>query len=341
MMEYLEVKTTVENAAADTAVVVIGRNEGVRLQRCLESLAVYGLPVVYVDSGSSDDSLLHARKLHCHTLQLDTSRPFTAGRARNLGFQFLLRQYPDLRYIQFVDGDCVLQGGWLEAARRALAKDPKLALVCGRRRESYPQQSLYNRLCDMEWNTPVGDASSCGGDFLARVDALRQVQGFDPAVVAGEEPEMCFRLRKRGWAIARIDCEMTLHDAAMTRFGQFWQRAKRSGHAYTQGAFIHRAEPERFQQREVASILVWALAVPLLALLLLAVSPALAALALLVYPLLWLRILNNRLRAKSSIGDAVIYASFILCGKFAQLGGVVEFLRKKIAQRQFEIIEYK
>ena len=106
-------------------------------------------------------------------------------------------------------------------------------------RERHPDASPYNKLCDIEWNTPVGDAKSCGGDAMMRVSAFRQVGGFDAGVIAGEEPELCVRLRANGWTLERINAEMTLHDAAMTRFSQFWKRAKRAGHAYAEGAAVH------------------------------------------------------------------------------------------------------
>ena len=78
----------------------------------------------------------------------------------------------------------------------------------------HPEASVYNRLCDFEWDTPVGDAEACGGDFLARAAAFGSVGGFDERMIAGEEPELCYRLRRGGWRIHRADHAMTLHDAA-------------------------------------------------------------------------------------------------------------------------------
>lgn len=325
----------------NTGVVVIGRNEGLRLKHCLESIVAESLPVVYVDSGSTDDSVELAESLNCDVVHLDMNRPFTAGRARNSGFEFLLRAHPQLEYVQFIDGDCILQPGWVAGARERLSRDPGLAIVCGRRRERFPHESVYNTLCDMEWDSPVGEASACGGDFLVRVSAFRQVSGFDPAVIAGEEPEMCFRLRRHGWRIDRLAAEMTLHDAAMHRFSQFWKRARRSGHAFAQGAMLHRQDSERFQQRELLSIAFWTLVPLLTALLTAPVFPAVAPAPLLAYPALWLKILRNRLGSGQTMRQALIYASFISVGKFAQLGGVLDYLRRKLERRQFEIIEYK
>ena len=178
-------------------VVIIGRNEGERLRACLESVCCRQTNVVYVDSGSEDESLSLASSFGAKIVELDTSVPFSAARARNAGFHELLDRSPTTQYVMFVDGDCQVASGWLETAEQALAADSELAVVFGRRRERFANASIYNRLCDIEWNSPIGEALSCGGDSVVRAESFEQVNGFNPMVVAGEEPELCFRLRQR------------------------------------------------------------------------------------------------------------------------------------------------
>jgi GT2 family glycosyltransferase len=227
----------------NVGIVAIGRNEGERLRVCLTSARRDCTHVVYVDSGSTDGSLELAQSLGVHIVNLDLSKPFTAARARNEGFARLKEIDPNLEAAQFIDGDCEIVEGWIAKAQSELMNNPKAAVVCGRRRERFPAASIYNKLCDMEWNTPIGIAIACGGDALIRASAFEQVGGYNPAAIAGEEPEMCVRLRQNGWTIHRIDAEMTLHDAAITRFGQWWKRTLRSGHAYAQGYFLHGPPP--------------------------------------------------------------------------------------------------
>ena len=217
-------------------IVVIGRNEGERLVRCLASCHSQAPVIVYVDSGSSDESVDAAARLGATVVKLDTSRPFNAARARNEGFATLTAQNHNVRFVQFVDGDCELDGNWLATAVPFLSGRNDVAVVCGRRRERHPEKSVYNALCDLEWDTPIGEAAVCGGNSLVRADAFEAVGGFDARLIAGEEPELCARLRQAGWKIWRLDAEMTSHDAAMTRFGQWWRRAVRSGYGYAQGA---------------------------------------------------------------------------------------------------------
>ena len=202
--------------------VVIGRNEGARLRRCLDSLVASRASfaeIVYVDSNSDDGSVTLARSLCVEVVALDVTTPFTAARARNAGFKRLVERAPDVEVVQFIDGDCELLPAFVGAAIDALA-DESVAAVAGRLRERDVQASIYNRLCDVEWDGPVGDVDFVGGIAAYRASAFRGVDGFDPRLIAGEEPELCLRLRRRGHRIVRISDDMALHDAAMVRFSQ-------------------------------------------------------------------------------------------------------------------------
>jgi GT2 family glycosyltransferase len=259
-----------------------------------------------------------------------------------------MRAAPDVRFVQFIDGDCEVVAGWMETARAALEARAELAIVCGRRRERYPDRSIYNRLADIEWNTPVGDAKACGGDAMVRCEAFNQVGGYDPAVIAGEEPEMCVRLRAKGWRIARLDAEMTIHDADMTRFGQFWKRMVRGGHAYAEGAWMHGRPPERHWVKQVRGIVIWAIVLPVMIVVLFALGAlfrplSLAALALVcLYPLQTARIaIRDGKRRKLPPHDAWAYAASVIIGKFAQGVGAMKFWTGKLRGKRSALIEYK
>lgn len=323
-------------------VVAIGRNEGARLVACLRSAVEQASAVVYVDSGSTDGSCAAARDLGAEVVELDLAIPFTAARARNVGFRRLMELYPAVEFVQFVDGDCELRTEWLPRATAELQANDELAVVCGRRRERFPEASVYNRLCDLEWDTPVGEAKACGGDALMRVAALAEVGGFDDALIAGEEPELCVRLRRRGWRIRRLDVEMTWHDAAMTRFAQWRRRSMRAGHAFAEGAALHGAPPERHWVREARSNWTWGLAVPLAAA---AAAPFTGGLSLLVaaalYLLLAYRVWRHARRRGRNVRDAATYACFTTLGKFPQAFGQWHFAWNRRRGKRSGLIEYK
>lgn len=322
-------------------VVVIGRNEGERLVRCLASAAAPGRRVVYVDSGSTDDSVAAASRLGAEIVHLEPSRPFTAARARNAGLVRLRGEGVTPAFVQFVDGDCELDPHWIERGLAELRARPQAAVVAGRRRERAPEASVYNRLCDIEWDTPVGEALACGGDFLARVDALVTVGGLRETMIAGEEPELCHRLRHAGFEIWRLDAEMTLHDAAITRFSQWWRRANRAGHAYAETAWLHGRESGFLGVRPIVSMLIWAVGVPALALLLAVWSPALALAVLFTFPLQWWRVARRLQTEGLAPALARAHAAFLLLAKPAQLAGASRFVGSLLSGRDRVLIEYK
>src|SRR3984957_6033077 len=168
--------------AEELGVVVIGRNEGERLRRCLSALLRSCATIVYVDSGSSDDSVNFARSNGVEVVELDMSSPFTAGRARNEGFARLDELCPRVEFVQFLDGDCELNAEWLSCAVTALKSRNDVAIVCGALLEREPERSIYNRICAIEWNGPVGEVATCGGNFVIRAEAFRKVSGFNPTV---------------------------------------------------------------------------------------------------------------------------------------------------------------
>jgi glycosyltransferase involved in cell wall biosynthesis len=332
----------VSDALQHVGVVVIGRNEGDRLRQCLLSVRNCTAGVVYVDSGSSDGSVGTAQVLGAHVIELDTTSPFTAARARNAGISHLRALFPSLQFVQVVDGDCIVAEGWLNAAVLCMQQHENLAVVCGRRREQFLQQTIYNQLCDAEWNTPVGEAASCGGDALIRLSALEAVGGYDDSVIAGEEPELCWRLRQRNWRVFRIDQEMTLHDGRLMQFSQWWRRMIRSGHAYAQGWAMHGRSDEHFCARPILSIVTWSTMLPLLGIALAWWSWGLSiAVLILAYVALYVRIRRSRRRHGDDSRTADLYAQFCVLGKFAQMQGVVQYLLTRLRKRPLRIIEYK
>ncbi len=322
----------------NVGVVVIGRNEGERLRRCLESVIRIASRVVYVDSGSSDGSVAMARGMGVDVVELDMQVPFTAARARNEGSKLLLKPAPDLGYIQFVDGDCELVPGWLETAATFLEANKTVAIVCGRLRERYPDRSIYNLLCDMEWDAAAGLTKACGGIAMARKEAFVAEGGFRTDLIAGEESELCLRLRAKGWHIWRLDAEMAWHDAAMTRFGQWWKRSRRGGYAYAEGAQLHGASQERHRVKETRRIWLWGLGFPLLALSLAIWFGAWGLAVLLIYPA---QVVRLALRGRKSVKENWLHALFLVLSKFPEVMGQMNYLYNRLVGKTAHLIEYK
>ena len=313
---------------AEVAAVVIGRNEGERLVRCLASLTERAAPVLYVDSGSTDASVAAAREAGAQVVELDMSLPFTAARARNAGLLRLGAEAPP--FVQVIDGDCEMRDSWIGSAAAFLKAHPRAAAVAGRLRERFPEVSVWNRLADMEWEGSSGEVDAIGGIALLRKDAVAEVGGYREDLIAGEEPEMCLRLRQAGWTIHRIEAEMAWHDAAMTRIGQWWRRTTRAGHAFAEGAWLHGASG--YMRAETRRALLWGAGLPTITVFGLIATPW-ALLLLLAYPAQMLR-----LRLKGMSG---VRAVFLVLGRLPEAQGVLRFHLDRLRGRKRGLIEYK
>ncbi|HBQ37121.1 MAG TPA: glycosyl transferase [Rhodobacteraceae bacterium] len=316
------------------AIVFIGRNEAERLERCLESLKGIDAELVYVDSGSTDNSVLNAKNANAKIVELSPDRPFSAARARNEGFE-ALENVPE--FVQFIDGDCAMQPEWIEPAIKAMQQDPKLGIVTGWRSEIYRNKSVYNALCDFEWRREAGEISVCGGDMLVRSAAFVKVGGFNETVIASEDEEICLRIGKAGWKLRRLPIEMTRHDIAMTKFSEWWQRAVRSGHGFAQVGTMH---PEHFKIERKRAV-VFAGILPFLALLAVAFWPyGLIAIAA-VYLRSYIRSSQGLAQAGLASGEAWHHGLFLVLSKFPNLIGMGVFYWRRLRGHKMNIIEYK
>jgi len=322
----------------DCGVVVIGRNEGERLVKCLDSVLRQTSKIVYVDSGSTDDSIAMAKAKGVDVIELNADLPFTAARARNEGYSRLQKLDPTAAFIQFVDGDCELAEGWIGKAATFLQDNKKAAIVCGRLREKNRMQTVYNMLCDIEWDAPAGESRACGGIAMIRSLAFDGSGGFRTDLVAGEEPELCFRLRESGWKVWRLEAEMAKHDAAMTHFSQWWKRAIRNGFANAHAAHLHGNSSERYGVRESRRAWIWAFWLPAAVIAGTIIWSSWSALLLMLYPL---QIVRLAIKGPRTPHENWLHALFLVVGKFPELIGQLKFFSKNIRSAPAEIIEYK
>ena len=330
-------------AAEQIVAVVIGRNEGELLGLSLGSIRAAQLKAVYVDSGSVDGSPDLARRFGVPTLELSPDRPFSAARGRNEGVDLALHRWPEIGFILFLDGDCTLEPGFPLAALETFEHNPECAVVTGHLSERHPEASIYNRLCAIEWRSSPGrieNMSGLGGIMMIRVSAFCELGGFNEQAIAGEEPDLGVRLGLAGYSIIKIDQPMATHDAQISRFGQWWTRAVRAGHALAHRYAKHGRTKFRDGRRELISTLFWGCALPAFIMLALWPTRGLSLLLLGGYALLGWRVYRHYLSTGLSSSDAWLATRFILYGKFAEFIGVLRYVRSRV-RGQFHIIEYR
>lgn len=323
--------------------VVIGRNEGDRLKTGLQAIQAIcpSTAIVYVDSGSSDDSVAFAESLNITVVELDMSTPFTAARARNAGFKALTTQYTHLQYVQFLDGDCELLPGWVEHATEYLKNNSHVGIVSGRRSERYPQASVYNQLIDIEWNTQPGEILAVLGDMCVKVAVFNTIDGFNEQIIAAEDDDFCLRARRAGYITYRLDIHMSKHDANILTLSQWYRRSKRGGHGYANIHHLHGRGPESYFKKEIKSVLFWGALVPAGFVLCLFFAPLLSLLILIAYLAFIARTVVRRLKAGNSIKIASAYGLLIFTGKFFEFLGIIQYCKNTFLSRKHQLIEYK
>ena len=329
------------NAVPPVGVVAIGRNEGEYLEAALKAVIGDRREIVYVDSGSTDDSVAIAHRLNTLVIELDPARPFTAARAYNEGFELLLSQYPALEFVQFVDGDCFVHPDWIEIAVDTLSERPEVAVLCGHLREQHRDRSIYHVLMDIEWTRPVGEIEECAGNAMMRASAFAEVGGFNSQMMAGEEPELSLRMRLAGWQIWRIDANAASHNSCIDRFSQWWDRCRREGNAYAEAAWLHGFGSEQHRLRHTLRVVFWGL-LPFVAAGLAALTHGWSLLLLLLYVPLWMGVfVRSPIENQLNRTDAALYASFCVLSKFPQLLGQLNFFWHLMQQKTPRLIEYR
>ena len=332
------------DARSALSVVVIGRNEGARLIRCLESieqmrLAQGSVEVIYVDSGSTDGSLEQAARFKVEVIDHKSASPCAAA-GRNAGWRAAKSPV-----VLFLDGDTVLDPGFVAGAI-AEFRDPSVAVVFGNRRELAPKASVYNRVLDLDWIAPAGEVEFCGGDALIRREVLERVGGFDERLIAGEEPEMCRRIRALGLVIKHVDLPMTGHDLAITRFSQYWHRAVRTGYAYAEISAKFKNSPLPLWNKEArrnlvhgVGLLAIVVSASLISLATESAIPIVAAAAIIA-----VLVVRTALRLRWKTADRatrLLYALHSQLVQIPQLLGQLKYRRDRFRGRTAELIEYK
>src|SRR4051794_9785061 len=168
----------------------------------------------------------------------------------------------------------------------------------------------------MEWNAPPGETESCGGNCMVVAEAFERVGRFDPTMIAGEEPELAWRLRRAGGKLLRLEDDMAAHDAEISSFRQWWRRQVRAGHAALENADLHGRDDSRHYVRDVASNLVYGMALPGLALGLAPATGGWSLSLLAAYGGLYFRVRNRRRTAGDPAPHAAAYARFLVISKF-------------------------
>jgi GT2 family glycosyltransferase/membrane protein implicated in regulation of membrane protease activity len=195
-----------------TSVVVCSYNGAATIGACCEALAALDYPdyeVIVVDDGSSDATATIAAEYGFRVIRTD-NRGLSS--ARNTGWQHATGEI-----VAYTDDDAAPDPDWLRHLARSMRDgahagvggpnvpppdDPRTARCVSRA----PGNPTHVLLSDREAEHIPG----CNCAF--RRSALEAVDGFDPRFrVAGDDVDVCWRIRERGWTLGFSPAAMVWH----------------------------------------------------------------------------------------------------------------------------------
>jgi GT2 family glycosyltransferase len=212
-----------DSCEVEGTVIVTGRNVQNTLRACLSSIRNLEfsdrLHVIYVDGGSTDQSVQIAREFD--NVEILTEQSGTPAGGRNAG---LAKARGEI--CAFTDADCRVSSQWLERARTRL-QDPAIGGVGG---PLLPVTlgSLESRLVYYGYSSPLGSAGSIQaavyenvrdarslslGNAIFKRDLLMQLGGFDTSLRFCEDYDLGARIRAAG--------QRTVYDPAVVVFHEY------------------------------------------------------------------------------------------------------------------------
>ena len=209
-------------------------NEEARIGPAIESvqaaLEAIGGEVIVADGGSRDGTLVVAANYPVRVVQLEPAIRPSCGIGPQLGFQ-----YSREPFICLIDGDMLLDPGFLPAAFAYLEANPKVAGVTGHVEEMNDTSLEYvRRGRRISPENRIGSIDRMNGGGLYRRKAIDQVGYLSDRNLHGyEEFDLGVRLRAQGWTLHRLDRSFVRHFGHALNAYALLVRRWRSG--YLQG----------------------------------------------------------------------------------------------------------
>lgn len=236
LADPLESKALITPLAPAVSIIVCTYCGKDRIGPCLDSLldcVAEGDEIFVVDDGSWDGTADHLKAVYPSVHVVTTSHG-GLSRARNLG-----AAASGCPWLVFVDDDCVVPSAWLPALRRAMSAWPAPA---GRGTLEWAALGGPNVApAAGDWRAAVvaacpGAASHVmvddteaehlpGCNLAIRTEVFREIGGFDPRFhTAGDDVDLCWRLRQRGYRIGFVPGAALWHHRRATLRGYLKQQ---------------------------------------------------------------------------------------------------------------------
>jgi glycosyltransferase involved in cell wall biosynthesis len=240
----MDVKITV-------SIIIKTLNEEQHIAACLTAAVreaeTVGGEVVLVDSLSTDRTLAIAKQFPIRIVQFQHKQDCGCGAATQLGYQSALGDF-----IYVLDGDMVLQPGFLALALKTLQADASLAGVGGKLMDNQirtvADQNRSTRIASVQENQYVKDL---GGGGLYRRAAIESAGGYlaHRGLVSLEESELGARLVAAGWRLLRLTDVSVVHTGHAESNWQMLRRLWRARRPHAIGVTLRAAVGKKWCRR--------------------------------------------------------------------------------------------
>lgn len=204
-------------------------------RRTLARAGVEGEAVVILRAGDPYSEAVRAPG--ARVIEVGPDGPLTPGGNRNRGCEGATTEW-----LCLLDGDIELEEGFLSRALVFLESRPEVAGFAGHLDERHWRGGrVVGGDHDLYRIGSGGEIRVLGAAWLCRRLAFDQVGGFDPALPAEEDFEICVRLRRAGWKLWTESEVMGWHDCAPRPSVHELVRRWRSGLYAGQGLALRRA----------------------------------------------------------------------------------------------------
>lgn len=189
------------------AVVVPARNESAFIDKCLAALIAQSYPsnllsVTVVDNESIDDTHAIATARGIRVVSIGN---VLVGEVRNFGARL---SHSDV--IAFVDADCVVGCDWVRAAVDAL-RDPVVGAVGGDCLSNSAGTWVETAWKDTSPSQAARVSALPGASMAFRRTTFESVGGFNGNLSAGEDDDICARVRSQKLEIVAIPACQSVH----------------------------------------------------------------------------------------------------------------------------------
>lgn len=239
--------------------VIIGLNVERFIRGCVTSIYAQTLynsdwEIIYVDSSSSDKTLELVREFNNITIvHLDDEKP-NAAKARNAGWK--IAKY---NWVHFLDADSYLKPDWIGSIHREMQGKQ---ILSGGLVEREPHKNYFHEMADLDWQQSLGNISgntaakskSFGGNVMIKKEILLETGGFNEDLFAGEDSDLSYRIREKGYSIYFFPKIMASHDIQTGNMKSYTKRIFRTGIVYTSLAVKYMGKKEKLFLKEVVRL---------------------------------------------------------------------------------------